>query len=435
MNQKNSPRPFISYAQNLEDVILWRALKHVQSGVYVDVGAQHPVVDSVSKAFYEQGWRGVHVEPVPQYAELLRQDRPDEVVLQVALGEKAGILDLYMVPDTGLSTGVEAHAKKLQAQHGFASQTIQTAMLPMRTALASLAGQQVHWLKIDVEGFEAEVLRGWDPAALRPWVILIEATVPLSTELRYEASDRILVDAGYQFAYFDGLNRFYVAQEHGELISALQTPPNVFDNVQLSSSSAWCAALVSEYRVEHEAYAAQLEATRAELALAQARAAEAEATSLRSAARIAEACAAATRAEARAVRAEERASFAEAMATHASDRATQAEARALTAANTPLRRLATAIAEGRIGSGIKRRIKVAVRIAAIVAGRHRLLKRSAVRILNWVPPLRNRLRAMLAAPHSAQPTSVEHPLPISLDTALILRQLQIHQRTQRSESN
>ncbi len=56
---------FISYAQNFEDVMLWRALKHVENGFYVDVGAQDPVVDSVSLAFYEHGWRGVHIEPTP----------------------------------------------------------------------------------------------------------------------------------------------------------------------------------------------------------------------------------------------------------------------------------------------------------------------------------------------------------------------------------
>ena len=85
---------FISYAQNFEDVMLWRALKHVQNGFYIDVGAQHPVIDSVSKAFYECGWRGIHIEPVPGYAELLRKDRPDETVLQIALADAEGHLNL-----------------------------------------------------------------------------------------------------------------------------------------------------------------------------------------------------------------------------------------------------------------------------------------------------------------------------------------------------
>ena len=53
---------FVSYAQNFEDVMLWRALKHIKQGCYIDVGAQDPIHDSVSKVFYEHGWRGIHIE-------------------------------------------------------------------------------------------------------------------------------------------------------------------------------------------------------------------------------------------------------------------------------------------------------------------------------------------------------------------------------------
>ena len=53
---------FVSYAQNFEDVMLWRALSDVKQGHYIDIGAQDPVINSVSLAFYEAGWRGIHVE-------------------------------------------------------------------------------------------------------------------------------------------------------------------------------------------------------------------------------------------------------------------------------------------------------------------------------------------------------------------------------------
>ena len=59
--------------------MLWRALGRIENGFYIDVGAHDPVVDSVSKAFYEHGWRGLHVEPLPEYAAVIRQDRPDEM--------------------------------------------------------------------------------------------------------------------------------------------------------------------------------------------------------------------------------------------------------------------------------------------------------------------------------------------------------------------
>jgi len=35
---------------------------------------------------------------------------------------------------------------------------------------------------------------------------------------------------GYDFVYFDGLNRFYVAHDHPELCPSLALPPNIFDN-------------------------------------------------------------------------------------------------------------------------------------------------------------------------------------------------------------
>lgn len=412
--------------------MLWRALKHVPAGVYIDVGAQHPVVDSVSKAFYEQGWRGVHVEPVPYYAELLRRDRPDELVLQLALSDTAGILELNVIEDTGLSTGVKAYAEIHQAEHGFAYKTVQTPMLPMKTALASLDGHPVHWLKIDVEGLEEEVLRGWDSKTLRPWIIVIEATVPMSTELHYDGAERILVDAGYQFAYFDGLNRFYVAAEHTDLLPALRTPPNVFDNAELSGlSGTWCNGLIARHQEELRSYAVQLETERAERAQLQLRT-SAELNSVRTA--LEDAKNRTHQVAMRTVEAEARAAIAEASANHANERALNAEARALQATITPLRRLASAAMEGRITGGIKRRIKTALRVVAITVGRHPTLKRPAIFALSCVPPLRQRLQTMLAPPPaSASQNSLEKPLSMSPDTALVYRQLrQSQQRSGRA---
>src|SRR3546814_8148035 len=94
----------VCFGQNFEDVVLWRALEHVQAGRYLDIGAQHPVIDSVSQSFYREGWRGVHVEPTPQYAAALRKDRPDETVIEAAAGDQTGLITLFVFPDTGLST-------------------------------------------------------------------------------------------------------------------------------------------------------------------------------------------------------------------------------------------------------------------------------------------------------------------------------------------
>ncbi|MDQ2823296.1 MAG: FkbM family methyltransferase [Pseudomonadota bacterium] len=249
---------FVSYSQNFEDLMLWRALKNVENGTYVDVGAQDPVADSVSKAFYEQGWRGTHIEPVPFYVERLRLDRPDETVLQVALGETEGTLLLNVVAETGLSTAIDSYAQGYLDQ-GFTTQQIHVPMLTLKSALRSLEGRAVHWLKIDVEGFEEQVLKGWDSTLLRPWIMVVEATIPGSSQTDYEGWDPIVQAAGYHFAYFDGLNRFYVAHEHPELVAAFATPPNVFDDVQLSGYSSWGLYRLAQER--QQALLATAEAT------------------------------------------------------------------------------------------------------------------------------------------------------------------------------
>jgi hypothetical protein len=70
------PVPFVSYAQNGEDVVLRRALANVEVGRYIDVGANDATVESVSKAFYDAGWSGITVEPVRKYAAKHRSERP-----------------------------------------------------------------------------------------------------------------------------------------------------------------------------------------------------------------------------------------------------------------------------------------------------------------------------------------------------------------------
>src|SRR6187551_1221858 len=95
---------FVSYAQNFEDVMLRRALRDVEHGFYIDVGAQREESDSVTKAFSLAGWRGINIEPHPGYFEELVHGRPHDINLDVAIGEQEGTLTISFIDDTGLST-------------------------------------------------------------------------------------------------------------------------------------------------------------------------------------------------------------------------------------------------------------------------------------------------------------------------------------------
>src|SRR6185503_7699605 len=91
--------PFVSYAQNHEDVVLARALRPDEhTGFWIDVGAGDPIGDSVTAAFSERGWRGINVEPLPAEFERLCAARPNDVNLCVALGARAGQARLFAGP-------------------------------------------------------------------------------------------------------------------------------------------------------------------------------------------------------------------------------------------------------------------------------------------------------------------------------------------------
>jgi FkbM family methyltransferase len=230
--------PFISYAQNFEDVVLWRALQQIEKGFYVDVGAQDPDVESVTRAFYERGWSGINIEPVEDYYKKLVQVRSRDINLKVAAGRALGICTLHSFVGSGLST----LDLEVSARHQAAGLTPQETLVPVLTLnkiLEDAAASTIHFLKIDVEGAEGEVLEGIDLERVRPWIIVVEATEPNIAQTARDKWEGMVTNRGYSFAYFDGLNCFYIADEVSELKERLSVPPNFFDNFVRASEWAY----------------------------------------------------------------------------------------------------------------------------------------------------------------------------------------------------
>jgi FkbM family methyltransferase len=244
--------PFVSYAQNQEDVVLARALRpDDRTGFWVDVGAGDPVVDSVTAAFAERGWRGVNVEPLPFEHLRLCAARPADTNLQVALGATAGLGRLFVEPaaNRGASTMVPELAERYRAD-GEEFAPIEVPIWTLARVVADHVVGPVDFLKVDVEGFEREVLAGADWSSFRPRVVVMEATVPKSDEPAHEGWEPMLLEVGYRFAMFDGLNRFYAHADEPALVQRLAIPANVFDDFvpyawahQVDQARQWAASL------------------------------------------------------------------------------------------------------------------------------------------------------------------------------------------------
>lgn len=247
---------FISYAQNYEDVMLFRALKDIEHGFYVDVGAMDPTFHSVTKAFYDRGWNGINIEPVRHWYEKLELERPNDVNLNIAVFDKPGIIKLYDIPDTGLTTSEVTIAKKHTEKSGYNLREISIPTITLNDVLMNNENN-IHFLKVDVEGAEKNVLAGINLENRRPWIIVVEAIEPLSLEPNHHKWEYLLTDQRYDFVYFDGLNRFYIAEEHNDRTKFFKTPPNIFDEF-IKVSEHQNNALVDTKTEENQALQSEL---------------------------------------------------------------------------------------------------------------------------------------------------------------------------------
>jgi len=203
-----------SEAQRAEDIILYKLLSHIENGSYVDVGCADPNRNSVTRLFYMKGWRGLNIDPRPEVMALYPKERPEDINLCIAVSDKTGHLPFWINGE--LSTFDESTVERL-GKDNFTPATVEVSTL--NNLLDAYCRKPIHFLKIDVEAHEAEVLGGLDLKKYRPYVLAVESTLPMTTTPSYESWESVLFKNDYQFFMQYSINRFYIAKEKADEIT------------------------------------------------------------------------------------------------------------------------------------------------------------------------------------------------------------------------
>lgn len=202
----------INFSQSKEDVILFHALKDVKKNdiFWIDVGANDPINISVTLLFSILGARGINIEPQEMYRSRYEKLRERDINLYVGISDQKGQMVLYGSGDT--ATMCEGGLVALKS-------TIEVITLTEVFEKYVPNDQEVHFLKIDVEGAEEKCIRGLDLSKYKPWIILIEC-LPSETHDGYES---LLVNNGYCYVFYDGQNRYYVREDKESILKRFET--------------------------------------------------------------------------------------------------------------------------------------------------------------------------------------------------------------------
>jgi FkbM family methyltransferase len=169
-------------------------------GVFVDVGANDPVIDSQSYHLEQKGWNGLLIEPLPLCCEKLRQNRKAKVI-QVACSSIENHNKLLPLTVSGVYSTLESKTivpAKNSELINVLTQTLDSVLSENNIT----PGFEL--LSIDVEGHEIELFKCFNLQHWKPKLILLEDHV-----INHLKHNYMLLN-GYQFLLRTGLNSWYV---------------------------------------------------------------------------------------------------------------------------------------------------------------------------------------------------------------------------------
>ncbi len=192
-----------SYAQDGEDMVLRSLMEDYPKGyrgVFIDVGAHHPVRFSNTYYFYHKGWRGINIDAMPGSMKWFKRLRPGDINLECGVSREKTNLTFYCFDEPALNTFSKDIAIERQSHTRYRIvEEVEVPVLPLSDILDRyLKKNKIDFLSIDVEGLDLDVLQSNDWSRYRPDYILVEDNEMELNDLGKSKVFTFLTENGYQ---------------------------------------------------------------------------------------------------------------------------------------------------------------------------------------------------------------------------------------------
>lgn len=167
--------PKKSYSMLDEDIFINNFFKNKKKGIYLDVGAYHPLEGNNTYLLYKKkNWSGVNIDVNPLSIKLFQRSRKGDLNINSAISNKKGVTAFYFRKKINMLNTLSKKIAKLQFKNGFQKKKIKTNTLNNILRESKYVNKKIDFFNLDVEGHELQVLKSINLKKYKPTLICVE---------------------------------------------------------------------------------------------------------------------------------------------------------------------------------------------------------------------------------------------------------------------
>lgn len=203
-----------SYSSNSVDLIINELFKNKKKGIYIDVGCNHPFIGNNTYKLFKKGWSGINIDLDYTFIESFNFYRPNDYNLQIGVSDKNGEQEMYYHHERSAINTLDIK----RSSKSILKKNIKTLTLNNIIENSKFKNQQIDYVSIDVEGYELNVLKGFDLNKYKPKALSIEYidTKMIKEEYYHQNINNILNSDLYKYITNHGYH--FVNWLHSDLI-------------------------------------------------------------------------------------------------------------------------------------------------------------------------------------------------------------------------
>ena len=203
----------VSYSQCGEDMMLDAIFYNVYNGIYVDVGANNPFIQSNTQYFYNKGWHGINIDALPGSMKRFNKIRVRDINIEAAISNDHSELTYYMFKSSFYNTFDREEIERLKTISELTGK-LKIKTIKLSEIFESQNIEIIDFMSVDVEGLDLEVLKSNNWQKYRPKIIVIEAITYSLLEIDHISKIKYFLESvGYKLFCNSPTNFFYIEIE------------------------------------------------------------------------------------------------------------------------------------------------------------------------------------------------------------------------------